>query len=290
MIRRLLNRLFGKPDAVRRFEGAGAGRRFAGLLPFGNSTTATLAANPTLRGRQRTQAANNVWLSNAVGALKAATVGTGIKPQSTHPDPAVRAKLQAMWTRWIDRADIEGRSDFYGLSARVWGTTIVDGESFVRFETVGRDLRLRHIPAEQVDSGHTSVTTADGGRIIGGVEFDANGVRTAYHVFRDPPGAPLPASLAFERVRVPAADMVHLFDPTWPGQVRGVSQMVSDDRYCIDILHQVQAIKAALAKAESAILKDHAACCVSEAIASGDVAEQRTKFNELIDLFERVKR
>lgn len=74
------------------------------------------------------------------------------------------------------------------------------------------------------------------------------------------------------------------------GQVRGVSQMVEDDRYCIDILHQVQAIKAALSRAESEILKDHAACCVSEAIASGDAAEQRTKFNELIDLFEKVKR
>lgn len=74
------------------------------------------------------------------------------------------------------------------------------------------------------------------------------------------------------------------------GQVRGVSQMVEDDRYCIDILHQVQAIKAALSRAESEILKDHAACCVSEAIASGDAAEQRIKFNELIDLFEKVKR
>lgn len=74
------------------------------------------------------------------------------------------------------------------------------------------------------------------------------------------------------------------------GQVRGVAQMVDDERYCIDILHQVQAVKAALAKAESEILKDHAACCVAEAIASGDVAEQRTKFSELIDLFEKVKR
>ncbi|TSB04812.1 metal-sensitive transcriptional regulator [Sphingorhabdus contaminans] len=74
------------------------------------------------------------------------------------------------------------------------------------------------------------------------------------------------------------------------GQVRGVSQMVADDRYCMDILHQVQAVKAALAKVESAILKDHASCCVAEAIASGDVAEQRAKFNELVDLFERVKR
>jgi DNA-binding FrmR family transcriptional regulator len=74
------------------------------------------------------------------------------------------------------------------------------------------------------------------------------------------------------------------------GQVRGVAQMVADDRYCIDILHQVQAVKAALAKAESVILKDHAACCVAEAIASGDIAEQRAKFGELIDLFEKVKR
>ena len=74
------------------------------------------------------------------------------------------------------------------------------------------------------------------------------------------------------------------------GQVRGVAQMVEQDRYCIDILNQVQAVKAALSKAESEILKDHAACCVSEAIASGDAAEQRIKFNELIELFEKIKK
>lgn len=74
------------------------------------------------------------------------------------------------------------------------------------------------------------------------------------------------------------------------GQVRGVAQMVADDRYCIDILNQVQAVKAALAKVESMILKDHAACCVAHAIASGDVTDQQRKFAELIDLFEKVKR
>ena len=74
------------------------------------------------------------------------------------------------------------------------------------------------------------------------------------------------------------------------GQVRGVAQMVTDDRYCIDVLHQVQAIKSALARVENEILKDHAACCVSEAIASGDAEAQRTKFGELIDLIEKVKR
>ena len=74
------------------------------------------------------------------------------------------------------------------------------------------------------------------------------------------------------------------------GQIRGISQMVVDDRYCIDILHQVQAVKSALASVENAILKDHAACCVADAIKSGDVEEQREKFNELVELFGKVKR
>lgn len=74
------------------------------------------------------------------------------------------------------------------------------------------------------------------------------------------------------------------------GQVRGIAQMLADDRYCIDILHQIQAVKAALTKVESSVLKNHAACCVRDAISSGDAEEQKTKFNELINLFEKVKR
>jgi len=74
------------------------------------------------------------------------------------------------------------------------------------------------------------------------------------------------------------------------GQVRGVAQMIEDDRYCIDILHQISAIKSALAKVETQVLKDHAACCVAEAIASGDETEQREKFEELVDLLERNRK
>ncbi|ETI60077.1 hypothetical protein C100_19860 [Sphingobium sp. C100] len=74
------------------------------------------------------------------------------------------------------------------------------------------------------------------------------------------------------------------------GQVRGVAQMLEQDRYCIDILHQIQAVKAALAKVEDQVLADHAASCVNEAIASGDPLAQRKKFAELVDLFGKVKR
>jgi len=54
------------------------------------------------------------------------------------------------------------------------------------------------------------------------------------------------------------------------GQVRGVGKMVEEERYCIDILNQIHAVKAALSKVENQVLKSHAACCVEEAIASGD--------------------
>ena len=74
------------------------------------------------------------------------------------------------------------------------------------------------------------------------------------------------------------------------GQVRGIAQMVEDDRYCIDILTQMQAVKSAFAKVESEILKQHTAHSVAEAIASGDETEQRTKFNELVDLLERTRK
>lgn len=74
------------------------------------------------------------------------------------------------------------------------------------------------------------------------------------------------------------------------GQVRGISRMIEEERYCIDILQQMLAIKSALAKVEDAILKDHAATCVENAIASGDETEQRKKFGELVDLVGKVKR
>jgi len=74
------------------------------------------------------------------------------------------------------------------------------------------------------------------------------------------------------------------------GQVRGISRMIEEERYCIDILQQMQAIRSALARVEDAILKDHAATCIESAIASGDEIEQREKFGELVDLMGKVRR
>jgi len=73
------------------------------------------------------------------------------------------------------------------------------------------------------------------------------------------------------------------------GQVRGLSKMHEDERYCIDILHQIQAAKAALTKIETELLRVHAADCVDEALKSGTMDEKREKIVELVTLFERIR-
>ncbi len=74
------------------------------------------------------------------------------------------------------------------------------------------------------------------------------------------------------------------------GQVRGLSRMVEDDRYCIDIITQISAVRAALRRAEEEILREHVSHCVEHAITSGNKHDQRKKISELIDVLGRSAR
>jgi DNA-binding FrmR family transcriptional regulator len=74
------------------------------------------------------------------------------------------------------------------------------------------------------------------------------------------------------------------------GQVRGITRMVAEERYCIDVLTQIQAVRAALARVETEMLKEHLRHCVEGAIVSGDAHEQRKKAGELIELLGRSSR
>jgi DNA-binding FrmR family transcriptional regulator len=74
------------------------------------------------------------------------------------------------------------------------------------------------------------------------------------------------------------------------GQVRGLSRMVDEDRYCIDIVTQISAVRAALRRVEEEVLRDHVAHCVEHAIASGNKADQREKITELMEVIGRSDR
>jgi DNA-binding FrmR family transcriptional regulator len=73
------------------------------------------------------------------------------------------------------------------------------------------------------------------------------------------------------------------------GQVRGIARMVEENRYCVDILTQIAAVRAALKGVEKLVIDDHAAHCIEDAVASGDAAQQREKFTELLELLDKAR-
>jgi capsid protein len=96
-----------------------------------------------------------------------------------------------------------------------------DGEAFLRMRwTADGEFRVTVLPADQIDPTLTR-DLGNGARIIAGIEFDAEERVTAYHVLPDAPGTPF--GMIGAAVRVPARDMLHVFDPLVPGQVRGLS-------------------------------------------------------------------
>lgn len=74
------------------------------------------------------------------------------------------------------------------------------------------------------------------------------------------------------------------------GQVRGVARMVEEGRYCIDVVTQVSAIRAALSRVADEVINDHVAHCVEHAIMSGDKGEQRRKLTELVETLGKMGR
>ena len=74
------------------------------------------------------------------------------------------------------------------------------------------------------------------------------------------------------------------------GQVRGLARMVEDDRYCIDILTQLRAVKAALGKVEQDILRQHLQHCVAHAFHAGSEKDRLEKVEELIDVLKHQTR
>ncbi|MEQ1752542.1 MAG: metal-sensitive transcriptional regulator [Micropepsaceae bacterium] len=73
------------------------------------------------------------------------------------------------------------------------------------------------------------------------------------------------------------------------GQVRGITGMIETDRYCIDVINQLQAIMVALRNVEQEILKDHLSHCVEHAIQSGNKKDQRQKIEELVATLSRTR-
>lgn len=200
-------------------EAGGRGARWRNQREVANVQAEIHTVGGTIGRRAQYFVQNSPFAAAGVAAIVSNIVGPGIKPLSRHPARATRERLHAEWARWIDECDATGQSDFYGLEALIVREMAVEGESFIRF-TTGADgfplLQVLH--ADQVGGSLAPVTAPDG------IEHDDSGRPVAYHVLprriSDWSQYPTPTMTP---VRIPAADIAHVFCPIAVGQRRGLS-------------------------------------------------------------------
>jgi len=212
-----------------RLEGAMARRRLRGWQPpLENINSLVSAGGPRLLARSRELVVTNGYAANACEAWAANLVGDGIKPSSLLEDGELRDRLQRLWLAWTDEADADGLTDFYGLQAMVAREMFVAGECFVRLRPRRAEdglrvpLQVQLLQSEMLPFDKTE--TAPNGNVIRcGIEFDRIGRRVAYHFRRRHPGDSTDrGDVLPETVRVPAADVLHIYRPLDAGQIRGL--------------------------------------------------------------------
>jgi len=213
----------------RSLDAAGGGRRLAGARTIGNLNSEILGTASLIQNRAAYLARNNAHITSAVNALVTNIVGPGIKPSSQHPNAGVRGYLHELWARWIDECDVDGAGDFYAAQALMVRQMVEAGESFARFVMpVGFSRSGIPFQVQVLHPSQVPMETVAGlvdRNVRGGIEFSADGRRVAFHVlpFRpNDPQSPVVGNL-WNPIRLSASEVVHLFNPVEPGQLRGLS-------------------------------------------------------------------
>lgn len=214
---------FFKRKSTANYDGAGHGKRLGNWYPSTASINSLLASNlATLRTRSHDIVRKNPYANNALEAIISNCIGTGIKPQSKAKNAKFRAQIQDLWLRWTDESDAAEVCDFYGLQALVLRSVIECGECFVRIKIDKKNatvpLRLQILEAEHLDASRDGIL-ANGNVIRSGIEFNKNGKRVAYYLYKEHPGDSYLCTN--ESIRLPANEILHIFRPLRPGQIRG---------------------------------------------------------------------
>lgn len=225
---RMRRRLFGSMPI---YDGIGSGRRAMSWQVGNPGAVAALAFTQNeLRAKSRDLVRRNAWAAAGVEAFVSNAIGTGIKPQCMTTNPLLRESIHALWSDWCEQADASGLTDFYGLQTLACRAMLEGGECLVRLryrlpeDGLAVGLQLQLLEAEHLPST-MNTQLANGNVIRAGIEFDKLGRRVAYHLYRSHPGdgslAPMSSTGGIDTVRVPSNEIIHMFRPLRPGQIRG---------------------------------------------------------------------
>jgi lambda family phage portal protein len=220
------------PQRPQGLDAASYGRRLGLWQPMREHVNALLVkAGETTIARTRYVVRNNGYARAAVRSWTAATVGAGIRPSPLIEDNKLKAAVAAAFQDWTDESDVENVTDFYGIQRRVAREVFMAGECFVHIiNTSPADdkipLRLQVLPSEQLPVWKNATAPVTNNPIRMGVEFDnLTKKRVAYWFWiRDPTDIAFSFAFIYNHiVRIPADEILHIYDPVEAGQIRGLS-------------------------------------------------------------------
>lgn len=213
-------------DSVRAYDAAKVGRRTGTWNPGGASANAEIGpAFTRVRNRARDMVRNNELACSAVRHKATGLIGTGIAVQ-----PALKSEAN-VWKAWANSkdCDADGQNNLAGLFKLIIRTKTEAGEVLVRrrwrraSDGYVVPMQLQVLEPDHLDS-YRNGPEPNGNLTILGVEFDKLGTRVAYWIFPTHPGENVLIQ-SIQSVRVPASEIIHLYNKDRPSQVRGISEL-----------------------------------------------------------------
>lgn len=208
-------------------------RRMSGWLPARDHVNTLISSSgKTTLARARYLVRNNAYAAAATECFASNLAGSGIVPEWTLPEEqkALKATIQDAWLKWTDESDAEGVTDLYGQMRRGARELFIAGEFFIRLrprylsDGLTVPLQIQMLPSEQLPTEITQPLD-NGGFIRQGIEFNAIGQRVAYHFWKVHPGDSTERPLMGQLTRVPAEQILHVYDPVEAGQIRGLPRL-----------------------------------------------------------------
>ncbi len=212
-------KLFGKfgiglNAKERNYEAASLSPRTLGWNAPATSPNSSIAQSlKVVRNRSRQMVRDNAYAACAVQAIVSNTIGSGIRPRWTGD-----LSTQEKWNEWEAECDVEKRLDFYALQMLALRTIVVSGEVIL----LRAENRVQIIEGDHIDDSKNGMVTIDGrpAKVIRGIEFDADGRRSAYWILpfhpSDPDASPVPS------IRYSIENVIHAYRIERPGQYRGM--------------------------------------------------------------------
>lgn len=218
---------------LRKYEGASNSSRLKLWNPGDSSANTEIKGGAAaLRQRARELRRNNAYAHRAVQVLTTNVVGAGIKPVFKMPNQALKAFFDESWKKWANnttQCDWDDCQNLQGIQSQIFDAVVESGECFILRKRLssskGVPLKLQILEADFLDTSDNR-DLGGGRRIRQGIEFSERGERLAYHFFRNHPGETgtiRTGTKADDKLRIPASQVIHVFEKKRPGQIRGVS-------------------------------------------------------------------